>query len=349
MTPVGGPETVDPNPDAVAVAAESDLVKKFKTLAIGLIAPVVFLTACSGDDTANQSQPSPTPTAAGQTDAPADTPVDESAPTVDRDPKGALPEITFNADGIPSMKAIGDEPPTQITVKTLTAGDGDEAKDGAFVKVNYAGFLWSDGKQFDSSFDRGEPTSFSLNEVVAGWKYGLIGTKVGDRVQIVVPPEFGYGDQENGDIPANSTLVFVVDVIGVTNIDTSALADATPTNAELPAGLTVEGDLGAEPKVSFAADAPAPTEPQVIVLAEGTGPEVTSNDVLFYHAVVSEWGGEPQSSWAEGIQKVEGGGGEETVGTKIGSRVLLVYPAEAATGATPAIFVLDLLAAAPAA
>ncbi|WP_197512625.1 FKBP-type peptidyl-prolyl cis-trans isomerase [Tessaracoccus coleopterorum] len=262
-------------------------------------------------------------------------------------PDGALPEISFSDDGIPTMEAIPDAAPTDITVKTLAEGDGETVAAGAYVTVNYAGFLWTDGTQFDSSFDRGEPTSFSLNQVVDGWKYGLIDTKIGDRVQIIVPAEYGYGDQESETIPANSVLVFVVDIVSTTNLSSDILAEASATGAELPAGLTVSGEIGAEPEMVFEEGSSAPAEAQVVVLSEGTGAAITENDTVFYLAAGAEWGGETSTTWPDEFQQVSGGGGEETIGRKIGSRILLVYPASEENGTAAQALIIDLVGAVP--
>ncbi|SHJ26855.1 FKBP-type peptidyl-prolyl cis-trans isomerase [Tessaracoccus bendigoensis DSM 12906] len=315
---------------------------KLKALAIGTLALILPLTACSGngDDAATGSSASASASASASGEATA-------APTVDRDPAGDLPTITFGDDGLPTMATIEADPPTEISVKTLTEGDGETVGDGAHVTVNYAGFLWSDGSQFDSSYG-GEEASFTLAQVVPGWRYGLVGTKVGDRVQVVVPPEYGYGDNETEAIPAGSTLVFVIDIIDVLNINTDALNDATATDAAIPEGLTIEGEIGAEPTMTFADGAAAPTEVETIVLAEGTGAAVTDTDTLVYHVTGSDWGGESSTTWPDQFQQVSSGGGEQTVGTKVGSRILLVYPADEASGTGAQVLVLDLLAVIPA-
>lgn len=314
---------------------------KFKTFAVGLTALLLPLAACTtpqSNTAGPASSPSGSPSSSAST-APSETPAAD--PTVDRDPKGELPEITFDA-GKPSMKVVTADAPKQITVKTLKQGDGTEVGAGAYVKVNYAGFLWSDGSEFDSSYSK-SPIGFSLNQVVDGWRLGLEGTKVGDQVEIVVPPQFGYGDQEQANIPAGSTLVFVVDLIDVTNVTTDAVKAAKPVDAELPAGLTVSGNPGEEPKLTFAADAKAPTEAQVIVLAEGTGPAITAKDTVFYHATGAQWGGPQDGTWSDRYQVLEPGVGAEVIGKTVGTRLLLTYPGE--EGAAGEAVVIDLLGA----
>ncbi|HVZ73858.1 MAG TPA: FKBP-type peptidyl-prolyl cis-trans isomerase [Polyangia bacterium] len=100
----------------------------------------------------------------------------------------------------------------------LKKGTGAEAKAGDQVKVHYTGWL-TDGKKFDSSFDRNEPIAFKLGAgmVIPGWDEGVAGMKVGGKRQLRIPPEIGYGDRDMGVIPPHSTLVFDVELVGVNN------------------------------------------------------------------------------------------------------------------------------------
>lgn len=96
-------------------------------------------------------------------------------------------------------------------------GDGPEARAGQMVSVHYTGTL-TNGSKFDSSHDRGQPFQFPLGagRVIRGWDEGVAGMKVGGRRRLVIPPELGYGSRAMGAaIPANSTLVFDVELLGV--------------------------------------------------------------------------------------------------------------------------------------
>ncbi len=128
------------------------------------------------------------------------------------EPAAGLPEVTLAENGAPSITPVEGDAPTELIVQPLLTGSGPAVEAGQSLTVQYTGWLW-DGTQFDSSWDRGEPSSFSLDQVIAGWGQGLAGQTVGSQVLLVVPPELGYGDTENGSIPANSTLVFVVDIL----------------------------------------------------------------------------------------------------------------------------------------
>jgi peptidylprolyl isomerase len=110
------------------------------------------------------------------------------------------------------------EPPTGLELEDLTVGDGTEAVPGTNVMVHYVGVAWSNGRQFDASWDRGETFDFRLGagQVIQGWDQGVAGMKVGGRRRITIPPDLGYGSRgAGGVIKGGETLVFVVDLLGV--------------------------------------------------------------------------------------------------------------------------------------
>ena len=110
------------------------------------------------------------------------------------------------------------DPPTELVIDDLTVGDGDEAVAGKRCTMQYVGHGWSTRKQFDASWDRGEPFSFQLGAgmVIGGWDQGVAGMKVGGRRKLTIPPELGYGQRGAGrDIKPGETLVFVVDLLAV--------------------------------------------------------------------------------------------------------------------------------------
>lgn len=99
-------------------------------------------------------------------------------------------------------------------IQDVVVGKGAEALNGKKLTVWYTGYL-SDGKKFDASDDHGGPFEFVLGagQVIQGWEIGLKGMKVGGRRTILIPPSFGYGDKDWNGIPANSTLIFDVQLL----------------------------------------------------------------------------------------------------------------------------------------
>jgi peptidylprolyl isomerase len=118
----------------------------------------------------------------------------------------------------PEVKVPGGEPPTELEEIEQIEGTGAEAKSGDEVTVQYVGVNFEGGEEFDSSWSRNEPFSFTLGagEVIPGWDQGVEGMKVGGRRELIIPPELAYG--EAGAPPAigpNETLVFVIDLLEV--------------------------------------------------------------------------------------------------------------------------------------
>jgi peptidylprolyl isomerase len=140
--------------------------------------------------------------------------------------------VTFNSTTVtgatnmsvkPQVTSESKLPAAKIKVKDLVVGTGAAAGPTSTVTVQYVGVRYADGKEFDSSWDRGSPASFSLRKVVKGFTQGIGGNdeippmKVGGRRIIIVPSEMGYGEAgtPDGSIPPNATIVFVVDLRAV--------------------------------------------------------------------------------------------------------------------------------------
>lgn len=123
--------------------------------------------------------------------------------------------------GYPVITSKSSTAPKNIEVKDLVVGKGAAATSSSTVTVQYVGVLYKNGTKFDSSWDGGTPAQFSLTGVVKGFQFGIAGTKgvppmhVGGRRIIIMPASLAYGNKANGSIPANSPLVFVVDLKAV--------------------------------------------------------------------------------------------------------------------------------------
>ena len=121
------------------------------------------------------------------------------------------------ADGPSKTTGKGTKTTSGLQYWDLKKGTGAVAKAGQTVKVHYTGWL-TDGKKFDSSVDRNEPFEFKLGAgmVIRGWDEGVAGMKVGGKRQLRIPPDLGYGAHGAGAaIPPNATLVFDVELLGV--------------------------------------------------------------------------------------------------------------------------------------
>lgn len=124
-----------------------------------------------------------------------------------------FPSVVLDAKGVPGITIPKADAPTDFKVAVLKKGDGAVVAAGASVTVHYTGALWADNSIFDSSWTKGAPVTFSLDQVVPGFAQALEGQTVGSQVIAIIPPALGYGDQASGSIPAGSTLVFVVDIL----------------------------------------------------------------------------------------------------------------------------------------
>ncbi|EKE25413.1 MAG: FKBP-type peptidyl-prolyl cis-trans isomerase [uncultured bacterium] len=105
----------------------------------------------------------------------------------------------------------------ELKIETTQEGTGERTiKKGDMISVHYTGKL-TNGTKFDSSLDRGKPFEFQIGQgmVIQGWEEGFIGAKVGEKRTLTIPAEMGYGSRDMGTIPANSTLIFDVEVMAI--------------------------------------------------------------------------------------------------------------------------------------
>ncbi len=146
------------------------------------------------------------------------TPVLNSLPGMQPDEEMAVGTTTLNVSTSTPMDPLNtSEPlPTELTITDLVVGTGAEATSGSTVSVNYVGAL-PDGTVFDASANHGGAFSFPLGagRVIRGWDEGVAGMKVGGKRRLVIPPGLAYGAQAVGTIPANSTLIFEVELVSV--------------------------------------------------------------------------------------------------------------------------------------
>ncbi|MFZ4518770.1 MAG: FKBP-type peptidyl-prolyl cis-trans isomerase [Microthrixaceae bacterium] len=171
--------------------------------ALGL-AGALLLAGC-GDDSSSGSKETTTTEAGGGSSSGASTTVANT------------PEAKAVAErGEPKVPTV-EGTTTELKITDDVVGTGTEVKAGDTVTVQYVGALASNGKVFDASWSRGEPITFSLDQVIPGWSEGLVGMKAGGRRTLVIPAAKAYGatPPPGSGIPANADLVFVVDLISV--------------------------------------------------------------------------------------------------------------------------------------
>jgi hypothetical protein len=187
-----------------------------------LAAAAIVLVAAAGCGSAEtgSATATATATAAGSGSA-APAPAAAQAPPATGPapaPVPGVPALTGNPTDLTQQsqaEAGTGQPPATLVTQDIVVGSGPAAGPADTVDVQYSGTLYSDGTLFDSSWSRGAPASFPLDGVVPGFAQGIEGMQVGGRRVIVIPPDLGYGPDDNGPIPGGSTLVFVVDLVGI--------------------------------------------------------------------------------------------------------------------------------------
>lgn len=119
----------------------------------------------------------------------------------------------------PTAESTARTTPSGLKIIEVAPGDS-KARNGDIVVVHYTGTL-ENGTKFDSSLDRGKPFQFTLGagSVIKGWDEGLLGMTVGEKRKLVIPADLGYGPQGQGPIPANATLLFDVELVGLVRLE----------------------------------------------------------------------------------------------------------------------------------
>jgi hypothetical protein len=135
-------------------------------------------------------------------------------------PIAGLPTVVLAEDGTPGITVPSGTPPTDLEVGVLQKGDGAEVAKGDNTMIHFTGLVWKDKTVFGSSWVDGVPVSVLADEndqdkAISTLGQALIGQTVGSQIIVVIPPELAYGEEGGGQFPAGSTLVFVVDILGV--------------------------------------------------------------------------------------------------------------------------------------
>jgi peptidylprolyl isomerase len=286
-------------------------VRHRRLLALVLVPAALLVAACSGDDDGDTADTADT------TEASEGTTVTDVELTPISDPDELPEDVEKPTVDIPA------EIPTELVVTELIPGEGPEAAAGDTVVVDYVGVRSEDGEEFDSSYERGPfLVTLGAGQVIPGWDQGLVGVQTGQRVQLDIPNELAYGDQDTGDvIRAGDALTFVVDVRAV-------VPKPVPEDAPL--------DVQIEPSV----DATEVTTTDVIV---GEGDPVEPGDTVLAQVLIAR--GDNQAviynSWELGTTQqfvLEDGRTfpglvEGIPGMQVGGRRIIVMPPESFLGA----------------
>lgn len=254
--------------------------------------------------------------------------------------KKGLPKVTGDYGTKPKVEVSkGKKPPAAVTSAVLKEGDGPKVAKGDLLVADYLGQIYGSKKVFDNSYDRGQPAAFPIGvgQVIPGWDKTLVGVKAGSRVVMVVPPGDGYGPQgnPNAGIKGTDSLVFVVDVISSYGKQNGKSNASAPT--PLPSGMPqVSGALGSQPKVTVPKGTAPPKAAKATVVATGKGQKVEKNKLVVVEYEAVSWTGQPlDSTWRTGVPQgfpvgVKGQTSpfDQLVGVPVGSRVLLVLPAQ---------------------
>ena len=140
---------------------------------------------------------------------------DDSVTGTSSESVAGLPAVTDNAGQAPTITAPTGAAPTTLASQDIIVGTGAEVLATSTLTVHYTLMTWSNGSVVESSWTGAQPATFPLSGVIQGWQQGLPGAKVGGRRLLVIPPDLGYGPKGSGPIGPNETLIFVVDIIGV--------------------------------------------------------------------------------------------------------------------------------------
>ncbi|HEX8510779.1 MAG TPA: FKBP-type peptidyl-prolyl cis-trans isomerase [Propionibacteriaceae bacterium] len=302
----------------------------FKSLlAVSLSSAVLALGACGGDTDSATSSASPSAPASGSPSA---------APSASAS-KPAAPKVAASTslDKITVSGAYGKSPKVSVKTpwgidktrtKVLKESDGAVVKAGQTVEVNYYGVNGRTGKKFDDSYSRGQTAAFSLDQVVPGFKKGLIGQRQGSRVLVAMPGSDGYdasGGSPDAGINVGDTLIFVIDVVGG-QLPGPQGASVTPKS-----GLPKVTDKDGVPSIEVLKSAP-PKTLQIQPLVKGTGKKVAAGDTITFDYRWVAWDGRlleesyTGQAGSSALPELLKGMQKGLVNQTVGSRVLLVLP-----------------------
>lgn len=312
-------------------------VKKPMRIVLASVASLALLSACSS--AGEEASPEPSDTAASSTEAASPSePASESAsetaspepspsPSVSITPATDLSAVTVSDEDTPVITVDTPWGITSTTTKVLRPSDGEQKlNQDSVVTLNYVGVNGTTGEVFDSSYEKGTPLTFSLAQVVPGFRLGLDGETVGSRVLIGMPSSDGYPEGNGSTIQPGDSLLFAVDIISA-NFE-EATGEAQPPVEGMP---TVTTDDEGAPVAEIDSAAEIPADLEVATLIKGAGPAVGKDSVVQVKYRSWVWNtGEPfEDAWSPQTGRLAGlieGWKQGLEGVTAGSRVMLVVP-----------------------
>lgn len=301
------------------------------------LAAALLLTGCGSDQPDPNASASPAPAA---TDTPSAPTSESASPTASPTPSPTAPKVTpsTNLDQITVTGSVGQAPKVKVPTpwaidetrtKVLVGSNGPLIAEDATVTVDYYGVDGRTGKKFDDSYSRGAPASFPLDQVVPGFKKGLLGQKLGSRVLIAMPGTDAYdsaGGRPDSGIEVGDTLIFVVDI-------KAPLTGPKGTAVKPAPGLPTVTDQAGVPEITIP-KAAAPTKLEVQPLIKGSGDKVAAQSTITFNYRWVRWsdGSVIEETYSSGkpatapLAKLLKGMQTGLSGQPVGSRVLLVIP-----------------------
>jgi peptidylprolyl isomerase len=253
-----------------------------------------------------------------------------------------LGDITVSKAAKPKVTVEKGFTATKTTSRVLSKGSGLELAAGDSVKVNYVAINGRTGKEFDNSFTSDKPLTLTLSEtaILPGFVKGLTGQKVGSRLLVAIPPKDGFGKaQPDLGMKKNDTMVFLFDVVA--KVPAAAAGKPKPLPKDLPK-LVLDAKSQPSKFEKTSATAATAKKASAHVVIEGSGPAITLGQTLSVHYLgqIYPSGKVFDSSWARNAPSsftlAEGQlikcWTDLLVGQKVGSRVVLVCPADVAYG-----------------
>jgi len=191
------------------------MMPRLRSLLLPAAVAIALAASGCGDDESNSSNQATVQT---QTEAVPTTPTTEQAAEAPKARKVKPSAGEADPDRKPKVPKGTGDPPTELVVQDLIVGKGKRAQAGDMVTVQYVGVLFSNGKQFDASWQGSRPGpgfDFPLGagQVIPGWDQGVAGMREGGRRKLIIPPELAYGAQGfPPDIPPDAALIFDIDL-----------------------------------------------------------------------------------------------------------------------------------------